>query len=253
MSNRKISVAIAHYNNSNFMKDTLSPFINDDRINQIVICDDNSNDKSNLINIVDSFKCNKIVLYFNDNNIGSYLNKINTLSKCSNDWAILFDSDNILETSYIDTLYKIDDWNLNTIYAPDTPISFPGKPSPNFDYTKYSNSFITKKIFLDDINVINFQCLLNTCNYFVPVKEYLNCMNPIKYSYDRSEMDSLDSAVLISDWFTSGNNIFIVKGLSYKHRLHNNSNYCKAGTQKYEANVRARIGQNVRKYNPPNK
>jgi hypothetical protein len=41
---RFISVAIPHYNNSNYICDAIDPLINDERINEIIICDDKSLD-----------------------------------------------------------------------------------------------------------------------------------------------------------------------------------------------------------------
>jgi len=46
-----------------------------------------------------------------------------------------------------------------------------------------------------------------------------------KYIYDRNIIDSLDSAVLFTDWLCDNNNIFVVNNLMYKHRLHPHSNY----------------------------
>ena len=40
-------------------------------------------------------KQRKIKLYQNTNNLGCYHNKLKSISYCSNDWAILLDSDNI--------------------------------------------------------------------------------------------------------------------------------------------------------------
>ena len=41
---RTISVAIPHYNNSQYIMDALLPIVTDDRVSEIIICDDKSND-----------------------------------------------------------------------------------------------------------------------------------------------------------------------------------------------------------------
>ena len=223
---RFISVAIPHYNNSDYICDAIDPLLNDDRISEIIICDDKSNDISQLEQIISKYNNSKIKLFKNDVNLGCYHNKINTVSKCTNNWAILLDSDNIYSKTAIDILYNIPDWNENTIYVPSWAITFPNSPSPMLNYTKYNNTHITKTIYINDFNTPIFQCLINTCNYFLPVKKFMDIMNSLQHTYKREIIDSLDSAVLFTDWFCNNNNIYVVENLHYKHRLHNKSNYC---------------------------
>jgi len=62
--NRKISIAIPHYNNASFMIETLnSDIVNDDRITEIIICDDNSNDIHQLEHLLASLNCKKVKLF----------------------------------------------------------------------------------------------------------------------------------------------------------------------------------------------
>ena len=239
MNNKKISVAIPHYNNTMFINDTLLPLINDDRIGEIIIRDDKSNDFNKLIEIVDlnnKICNNKIKLFQNITNIGCYHNKLLSINDCSYDWTILLDSDNIYDKTCIDVIFNLPEWNTNIIYAPMWANTFPGNSSPNLNYSIYTNQKISKDIYLREFNNITFQCLINTCNYFLPVKNYVNCMK--KYNYERCIIDSLDSAVLFSDWILNKNNIFVVNNLIYKHRLHPNSNYNISSSRKHENNVK---------------
>lgn len=222
---RLISVAIPHYNNSKYISDAINPLINDDRIDEIVICDDMSSDINELEKIITMYNNPKIKLYKNDINLGCYYNKIKSVSKCSNDWCILLDSDNIYSKTCIDILYNINNWDENTIYAPSWAITFPNSPSPNLNYTKYNNTYITKSIYINDFNNQIFQCLFNTCNYFLPVKNFIRIMNDLQFTYKREIIDSVDSAVLFTDWLYNNNNIYVVKDLHYNHRLHDKSNY----------------------------
>lgn len=242
---RKISISIAYYNNARFMEKTLETLVNDDRISEIIITDDKSDDISMLKDILKKMNCNKIKLYYNKKNLGCYHNKITAVSKCSNDWCILLDSDNFIEKSYIDNLYKMKKWEKDTIYSPDRPITFPGNPSVNLDFRKYSNNFITKEIYLTDFNIIKFQCLINNCNYFLPCKEYVKCMDEGFKKYNRDIIDCLDSAVLFTDWLTNNNKIKVVKNLSYYHRLHPNSNYVNGRSRRYETMVKKMLFSNI--------
>lgn len=248
--NRKISIVIPHYNNAKFMVETLnSDIINDERINEIIICDDKSKDILQLEQLIANLNCEKIKLLKNEQNLGCYHNKLNTVSKCTNEWTILLDSDNIIDTKYIDTLFNIDEWNINTIYAPMWAHTFPGEISPNLNYSKFQNQIFNKNNYLNNFNDIVFKCLINTCNYFLPVRPYLNIMH--KYTYDRNIIDCLDSAVLFTDWLCDNNNVFVVKNLIHKHRIHPNSNYMVSNSKKYtnsvENNLKLKITNSITK------
>lgn len=247
---RYISLCIPHYNNSNYINDLLENTIDDDRINEIIICDDRSydNERKNLIKLVQNLnlKFDKIKLYLNNNNIGCYHNKLYTLSKCSNEWACLIDSDNIINKNYIDILYLFNNWNDNLIYAPMWAKTFKDNlqhvNSPGLNYSQFKNQYIDSKKYIElfeSNNNINFKCLINTCNYFLPVKKYINIMK--KYNYVRYKIDCLDSNVLFSDWILNNNKVYIVENLIYKHRLHNNSNYILSNSKKYSVEVENNI------------
>jgi glycosyltransferase involved in cell wall biosynthesis len=234
---RKISLAIPHYNNSSFLLDALMPSLLDDRITEIIICDDDSSDIVEVERIIHSLNISKIKLYKNKANIGCYHNKLNAISKCSNQWAILLDSDNVISKEFIDKLYEVPEWYITTIYAPSYAYTFPQGPSELLNYTAYGNTFITPEIYINNVLTnTNFMCLINNCNYFLPVQEYINCMN--SFSYNRWDIDSQDSAVLFTDWLYKNNTVFIVKDLIYKHRLHSNSNYMKNHTRCNENEIR---------------
>jgi hypothetical protein len=196
---RFISVAIPHYNNSNYISDALHPLLNDDRISEIVICDDKSLDINQLEEIIMKYNNPKIKLFKNDINLGCYHNKINTVSKCTNEWTILLDSDNIYSKTSIDILYSINNWDDKTIYAPSWAITFPNTPSIMLNYTKYNNQYITKRQYINNFNDNIFQCLINTCNCFLPVKNFMNTMNKLQFLYKREIIDSVDSAVLFTE------------------------------------------------------
>lgn len=220
-----ISCAIPHYNNAKFMEDTLRHIIVDTRIDEIIICDDksNSDNLTELKCIIKKYDNDKIKLIENTSNIGCYHNKIKSVSLCTQNWVILFDSDNILNKNYIDCLYTQYPWNDMTIYAPCNAITFPGTPSSNLNYNTYSGRYITRQTYLHDFNSVVFKCLINNCNYFVSRKNFIECHSHLEYN--RNLIDSLDSAVLFTDWLCYGGQVKVVHGMEYKHRLHKNSNY----------------------------
>jgi hypothetical protein len=224
---RRISIAITHYNNSDFLYDSIYDVMNDYRVGEIVICDDKSRDDElqKLEALLLEINCPKIKLHKNDVNIGCYHNKINAVSKCTNDWVILLDSDNIIMKGFVDTLYNISKWLPDTIYHPSWPKTFPGKPSIYLDFRSYEGQYITSNIYINDFKDSKFQCLINNCNYFLERNHFYKCMEFVQQKYDRHLIDSVDSAVLFTDWLLDKNKVYIVPNLEYGHRLHSNSNF----------------------------
>jgi GT2 family glycosyltransferase len=234
---RKITLAIPHYNNTNFILEAIDVSIDDDRVSEIIICDDKSNDIDKLENILNKLNNSKIKLHKNPVNLGCYHNKIETVSKCTNEWVILLDSDNVIKKDFIDTLFNISEWDINTIYLPCWAKTFPGEPSIFLDYRCYINQKLNKTFYLNNFNNNNFQCLINNCNYFLPSKTFMDCMNKYKDFHKREIMDVLDSAVLFTDWLQNNNKFIVINNLIYGHRLHPNSNYNVSPSHKHRDNV----------------
>jgi len=225
----KISLGITYYNNSEYIINAIKPALQDYRISEIIICDDVSTDINKLEHIIKELSNPKIKLYKNQKNLGCYHNKLETISKCSNQWTMLLDSDNIISKEFIDRLYELPEWNTNTIYAPSHAETFPIEPSDLLNFAGFANQHVTPEIYIKNaLSNLNFICLINNCNYFLPTQEYINCMN--KYTYERATIDSLDSTVLFTDWLYNNNTVFIVENLKYKHRIHPNSNHALSHT-----------------------
>ena len=93
------------------------------------------------------------------------------------------------------------------------------------------NQLIDYTNYLNDFHDWTFKALINNCNYFLPVNPYLQIMN--KYTYQRKIIDSLDSAVLFTDWLCDKNKVLVVENLIYYHRCHPNSNYMLSKSKKH--------------------
>ena len=248
-TNRRISIAIPHYNTSQYIMDAIGVCVRDTRVSEIIICDDASCDAEikKLESILKMFGhiTNKIRLYKNDKNLGCYHNKLQAISKCTNAWAILFDADNIIQTDYINTLFELPVWDDNVIYHPCWAKTFPvdpGNPTENMDFRVYENQTIDAAVFLNEFNkpqTAKFQCLINNCNYFVPVTNFIQCMQ--KYDFERETMDVVDSAALFTFWLCSGKQVFVVKDLLYRHRIHKDSNSVVSTTHKYRDEMIAKL------------
>lgn len=214
MDKRKITLAITTWNRYN---ETLEAFINianDNRVSEIVICDDNSDiEIFNQLERAVSF-CPKVKLYRNLINYDCYCNKSHAVGLANNEWLIIFDSDNIMTTDYIDKLYAIEKWDDDTIYQPSWA-------QPNFDFRAYSGHTITKENVAQYLDLPMFSTLLNAMNYFVNRNKYLEVWQPLVNPH------TADSILQNYNHLKSGGKINIVPELFYEHRVHEGSHYKK--------------------------
>lgn len=207
-----ITLALTNYNRSELLFKSFAQVINDERISEIVISDDAS-DAAIWRQISDHYKGNaKVKLHRNASNQGVYRNKYHSVYLSSNPWVIVFDSDNIIGTDYIDKLFAIDDWNPGVLYSPDF-----GKPE--FDYTHFAGKTITRANVSAFLREKRFDCLINTMNCFVNREQYIKIWDP------NTEPIAADSAYLNYLWLNAGNEIYVVPGMQYEHLVHKGSHY----------------------------
>lgn len=205
---RRISLCITNYNRFDMLFEAFSQVSDDDRISEIVIVDDAS--KPSIMSQIEQLVFNvhglqKVKLFRNLNNLGCYRNKREAISKASNEFVIIFDSDNILTTEYLDRIFERP-WSKDTIFAPDFA-------KPHFDYTAFSGQTISKQNLKEMMLLKNFSAMINTMNYFVNRDEYLRVWE------DRSEPWTADSALQNYNWLRAGNKIHVLTGLQYEHRI----------------------------------
>lgn len=209
---KRISLALTHYNRAALLLECVAPILEDQRISEIVISDDASTDGSYL-KLLECFSSHpKVKVFQNAHNLDCYQNKAQALRLCSNEWAILFDSDNILPVEYLDCLYRLLEWKEDTVYCPDFA-------EPYFDYTAFAGREIDQENVAKFMAMPHFATALNTCNYFVHRNSYLEVwdgsVNP----------HTADSIFQMYNWFRHGKKMQIVPGLRYFHRIHSGSHY----------------------------
>jgi glycosyltransferase involved in cell wall biosynthesis len=193
--------------------DSFSQVIDDERIGEVVICDDASNNGS-FQRLLHYFRGNaKVKLFQNKNNIDCYLNKRRAISLAKNEYCILLDSDNIINQGYIDIIYSF-----LPVWKPTVAL-LPSFAKPHFDFTKYAGRMIDKANVTSLIDESSFETCLNCANYFVNREEYLRV-------FDASvNPNTSDSIYQNYNWLKSGNSLHITKDLFYFHRVHNGSHY----------------------------
>ena len=251
-----ISVSITHYNNAHFIKDTLEYLIRCNTISEIIINDDCSKDYLVLKGIIDEMDCYKIKLYQNKENLGNFINKLETLKYCSNEWVILLDSDNIITPEYINAILKEQPWSKDIIYHPQHAITFPGKWSKNLDYNRFSGQILDTDFFNKYIDIPSYMindvkvlCLLNGGNYFVHKDTFLSIMT-IFLETNKGKLSNADYLMTNVEWLINNKKIKIVENMKYLHRLHKDSCYKKSdekeglrNTKKYLIKLKTSINK----------
>ena len=201
----KISICIPTFNRNNLLFESFAKVIDDDRVGEVIIVDDAS--KEDVFEAVKSRCINypKVRLFRQPKNVGVYENKAAAVSKASNEYCIIFDSDNVLDIDYLDKIYSVK-WSAHTILAPDFA-------KPVFDYRKFGG------ITMNKINVAQysfepgFDCLANTHNFFVNKDAYLSAWE------QHTNILGADSIYFLYLWLLAGNDFHVLKGLEYFHRV----------------------------------
>lgn len=203
-----VSLCITTYRRDSLLFESFRQVVLDERISEIVICDDAS--PGYFMDAIEAFckPYTKVKLIRNEKNLGCYKNKANAVKHASNEWVILLDSDNVISKEYLDSLfaYNVDKgWRRDTILAPDFAW-------PIFDYRHFSGVTLDKSNVRNYVDQKKFDCLINTANYFFHRDEYLK-------TFDKSQEPwTADTILMNYRWLRAGNKIHVLPGLQYFHR-----------------------------------
>ena len=204
----KVSLAIPAYNSSAYLRNNLNKIITDPRIEEVIICDDFSSDISQLEISLQGL--NKVKLIKNTKNIGATDNKNQAVAACKTSWTILLDADNIIDTKYLDALYRCYWGNGDIIYCPVFA-------RPKFNFSFISGKYLDKNYVATHMEdrLLPF---LNDGNYLVPTKEYVKCAQQV------SGTNLIPDVILFAlFWLKAGNKFHVVPGLEYDHTMHPDS------------------------------
>lgn len=215
----KLSLCLTTFNRPQLTIEAFEKVYTDPRIDEIVIVDDCS-DIANydmLHRLCDRVETKhgiiKIKTHRNATNLGMSRNKARAIELAKNDWCILFDSDNVLDASYLDALEK------NPLGMRCDVIYCPVFAKPNFDYRCYENECWGAEEARKEIKSDAFNMAMNTCNYVVHRQLYLN-----NYQYNEKHIAS-DTIWFNYNWLNNGNDFYFVPGMEYEHRVHKDSGY----------------------------
>ena len=207
-----MTVAFTTFNRTDLLYQAMGPFIYDDRVSEIIIVDDHSNE--NIYAEIQA-KCSltsKIRLFRNEENLDCYRNKRQAVKHATSEWVALLDSDNKFSMEFIDVLFSQKPWNHSWAYAPEFA-------RPHFDFRGLSGTAISGNNIRSILPNWNCGTMLNAMNYFFNRDEFLRVWDK---SIDPVTSDSLYHNY---NWLKAGNTIYVTPGLQYEHRVHEGSHY----------------------------
>lgn len=208
-----LSLCITTYNRFEMTMESFAKVIDDDRISEIVIVDDCSE-----IDYYDKLAAAtldmpKVRLFRNKKNLGMSLNKKRAVELAKCEWVILFDSDNVIDLSYIDAVLSVPPGlSPDIIYCPDFA-------KPRFDYRKYAVHLFNSANAGEHISDNAVEMFFNTCNNVVNRAEYLRI-----YEHNPA-MKGTDTIWFNYLWLKAGNSFYVVPGMQYEHRVHDGSGW----------------------------
>jgi len=242
-----ISLAITTFNRSGFTVESFIEVLDCEYIDEIVIVDDNSNPViyENLRKLVMRLNHKKVRLYRNKATLGVFRNKIRAAKLCSNDWVILFDSDNVIRQDYINTIQELK-VSENVLYCPERLMDV-GYTKAQWEYPELCDVTIDRFNVGSYVDNINYEIHINTGNSFFHRKTFLDVVAHAEIPDEK--LKGCDSSYIVYLWLLNGGLTQVVKGLSYSHRVHEGSYYAQHIAEGTEFN--SKIYQMMRELNPP--
>lgn len=213
-----ITVAIPYYNSRKYLEQAVELLLESDFVSEIIVHDDCSTDE-----IYSHHP--KVKIYRNETNLGAFKNKYLAVSKASNEWVYLLDSDNYFFDNSLDVVKSISPQR-GTYYSPSQLHLVDDGLDPSLDgkVVKYDFGVIDSQKAKDLLKsgIGEFEWLINTGNFFVHRDDYIDAMKDIfedpLYPYFEA-----DAIVFCYNWLKKGNIIEVVDNLWYNHRLRSNS------------------------------
>lgn len=211
---KPVTLAITYFERMPLLLECFAQVLDDPRIKEIVIVDDCSQDGSYQL-LRAKFRCHpKVYLFSNDRNVDCYENKFRALQHASGAWVILFDSDNVIDKSYLDAIERLGELKSDHFYLPEFA-------KPNFDYRDFTGLWINRENVSSFMGQPSFATMLNTANYLVPREGYMRVWD------GKVNPHTADSIYQAYNWIREGGGLHVVRGMQYFHRVHEGSHYKK--------------------------
>lgn len=242
MEDIQISVCIPTMDRfDTFLHKYIPLYLANPHINEIIICDENGNDYEK---IKKAFSHEKLFVFKNDSRLGALNNKFNVGSRASSEYVCIMDSDNFADESYFLAFKEFIRKNgpePTTIYSPSI--------AGCFNYTNFIGKTITK----DNISFSGegagggMTCLLNTMNFIIPKKLWMNLIDYITKFEDQTEKFAADAVYFNMIALCCNNCKFeVIPEMTYDHVVHDGSYYI--STQGQSAAIFNSLKERFNKY-----
>lgn len=212
-----ISLCIPTHNRfDTFLQKNLESFLQNEYISEIVIMDDATDDYDKLVAIY-GLNHNKVKLYRQPVNVGSFKNKVAVASLATCEWICLLDSDNYADGRYFEPLLQ--EWDKNGINEKIIYTPSKGLPSNILKDTDVPTKVVTK----DEWNqTVPKTWYLNLGN-FVFHKSFVPYLNMLEYH----QHNCYGLCSIYINWIAlkSGFIIKFVDDMAYDHAVHPGSTY----------------------------
>lgn len=215
----KLSVAITTYERIQYVKEAVLSCIAHPSVDEVIIVDDCSPNKllealAIQLHDLPADQQAKLKMYRNEQNLGMLRNKERSVRMCKNDWVVMLDSDNELHEGYIDAVLVS---MLKSMLKSSSIIFCPSKAEPNFDFSMFESVMFNEQYILDEAEGRDggpLQVLLNTCNYVVNRKFYLEAFEP------NDNIKGSDTIFHAYNHLKKGGVFYVVPNMTYTHRVH---------------------------------
>lgn len=214
----KLSLCITTFERDTEMVNASFKYVLDDnRISEVVLLDDFSQDGS-FERLQRRWKGHNKVKVAQQpvQNVGMSRNKAAAVSLASNPWCILFDSDNSLDRRYLDALYSIPE-----TFEEESEIYMPQRAMPNFKYDEFQGESIHRNNIIEISAKKMFGALLNTSNYVVNKKFYADCYQ------SNPDVKGADTIWHAYNHLKNFGSFYVVPGMFYEHKVWEGSTFAK--------------------------
>lgn len=208
----RFTLAITTYERLKLTLESFAKVVDDPRIDEIIILDDCSEFNLFMMLAQACGQWAKVKTIRQGQNRGMQQNKADAVAFARNEWVILFDSDNVLTTEYLDSIPE---------YMDECTIHCPSFARPMFDMRWLEGRIIDREDAKDYADKECFHWMINTCNYVVNRDEYAKV-----YKHD-PEQRGTDTAAFALRWLEAGNSFYIMPGAYYDHLVHGGSEFMK--------------------------
>lgn len=218
----KISICIPFYETHDLTISFLKSIVHESFVDEIIISDDCSKEEF-------KYKHPKIKIFRNKFNQGAFHNKFITVSKATNNWALLLDSDNFIDLTVLKKIFEYK-YNKNFFYLPQKLYLESLENYGNEMHNKIINYDFLEKNEID-LNIASsflkknnkkIEWLLNTGNFIVNRNEYIKVNKKIFYSQKRKLLDC-DALAFTYYWLINKKKIKILDFYYIRHRLRKDS------------------------------